>query len=158
MKKLACCTAIAVALAFAVPGHTQAQTSAPAQPGTPAPAAQSQPAPPPTGVAAARGTVKKTVVRKRRVRARGSSDNIANRLNAQELARGGMGAGVAGRAPAYAGPGYGRPPGPILAAAPGYPPPPFYRPPPPPVWYPPPFRPWGPWWRPWRPWRPYWWW
>ena len=160
MKKLACCTAVAMALALTVSGRTPAQAPSPAQPGTPAPAAQPRGAPPPTAVAPPPRTVKKAVVRKRRVRTRGGSDNIANRLNAQELA----GAGHAGAmAPhgAYGAPyaAYGAP-RPVPVAGPAYPPPPFYRPPPPPVWYPPPPRPWFGWrpWPFWRPWRPYLWW
>jgi len=155
MKKLVCGAAVGALLVFSVLGQAQAQTPPPApiQPGTP-PAAQTQ-APAPTPYVVPMKTpppaVKKTVRRKARVRSRSSSDNIANRLNAQELAHGGVAGGMAPHG-AYGAPqgAYGGPPGPMPVAGPAYPPPPFYRPPPP-GWYPPPYRPWGPWWRPWRP-------
>jgi hypothetical protein len=146
MKKLVCGTAVAMTLALAFPGPTEAQSPPPVQPG--GPPAQTQAAPPPTPYTVPRTTtvVKKTTVRRRsRTRSRSSSDNIANRLNAQELGGAGHGAAMAP---------YGARPHPIPVAGPGYPPPPFFRPPPP-IWYPPP-RPLF--WRPWRPWRPYWWW
>jgi hypothetical protein len=93
--------------------------------------------------------VRKTVRRKTRVRSRRSSDNIANRLNAQQLA-GGM--GHPGAPPFAAGPGFA-PARPFPVAGPG-----FFQPSPPPFWGPPPPRPvfWGPWGRPWGPWaRPW---
>jgi hypothetical protein len=147
MKQLACGVAVAAILAFSVPGQAQTEAPAPIQPGSPPAAAQTQSAPPPTPYVVPTKTppaaAKQHVRRKHRARSRVSSDNIANRLNAQELARGGMPGGMAGP------PGYGGPGGPIAAAGPGYPPP-MYRLPPPPFWYPPP-RPlyWRPWWRPW---------
>ena len=132
MKSLAYGAAFVAMLMLAAPGQAQA----PVSPGTP-PAVSTQ-APPPTPYVVPMPTpktsVKKPVRRKSRARLRSGSDNIANRLNAQELAHGGMAGGMAGAA--YGGPGY---PGP--AGSPPYPPP-MYRPPPPPGWYPPPPRPW----------------
>ena len=147
MKKLVGGTAVAMTLALALPGVTEAQSPPPVQPGTPP--AQTQAMPPASPYVVPMTTppvVKKTVRRKTRARSRSGSDNIANRLNAQELAGASHAAGM---------PPYGPPAHPIPVAGPGYPSPPYYRPLPPPVWYPPPPRPWGPWWRPWR---PYGWW
>ena len=156
MKKLVYGTAVMMTLGLAFPGPTEAQSPPPVQPGGPpvqtqgppvqtqGPPSQTRAAPPPSPYVAPpmTTTVRKTVIRKRRVRSRSSSDNIANQLNAQELAG-------AGRGGAMGPPGrFGAPMRPIPVAGPGFPPP---------FWYPP--RPWGPWWRPWgpwwRPWRPY---
>src|SRR5437764_10310631 len=96
MKKLVCGTAVAMTLALAFPGPTEAQSPPPVQPG--APPAQTQVAPPPSPYTAPQTTtvVKKTTVRRRsRTRSRGSSDNIANQLNAQELDGAGHGAAMA---------------------------------------------------------------
>src|SRR5438105_3826180 len=107
MKQFAYGAAAAAMLALTVPGHAQTETQAPApvQPGAP-PAAQTH-APPPTPyvVPTTRPVVKKSVRRRtQRARARRSSDNIANQLNAQELAGG---HGVA--PPFHGAPGYGAP-------------------------------------------------
>jgi hypothetical protein len=194
MKKLVCGAAVGALLVFSVLGQAQAQT--PVQPGTP-PAAQT-PAPPatpyvvpmttahaPIAVQTTPRAAKKPVHRQHRARSRSSSDNIANQLNAQELAPGGMagppaygapgypdsaaaghgapgypGSAAAGHgAPGYAGsaaPAYGAPGHPGQVAASGYPPPAYY---PPQAYYPPPGPVWYPPPRPlfWRPWwRPWW--
>src|ERR1700730_10040905 len=127
MKSLAYGVAFVAMLVLTAPGQAQTAVS----PGTP-PAASTQ-APGPAAyfvpMPTPKTSVKKPVRRKSRARSRSGPDNIANQLNAQELAHGGMAGGMAGgRAgpAAYGGPGY---PGP--AAAPGYPPP-MYQPPPPP--------------------------
>src|SRR5438270_10940398 len=89
MKKLVCGTAVAMTLALAFPGPTEAQSPPPPiQPG--GPPAQTQAAPPPSPYTVPRTTtvVKKTTVRRRR----GSSDNIANQINAMVI--GGTGSGV----------------------------------------------------------------
>jgi hypothetical protein len=176
MKKLVCGAAVGALLVFALLGQPQAQAPAAVQPGSP-PAAQPQaptatpyvvPMPTPKAPIAEQTTprtAKKPVHRQYRARSRNSPDNIANQLNAQELAHGGM-AGAMAAHPGYGAPGgmaaqpdYGAPGHPGLAAASGYPPPgyqpppayyPAYYPPPGPAWYPGP-RPlyWRPYWRPW---------
>src|ERR1044071_2374145 len=105
MKKLVSGAAVGALLVFPVLGQAQAQAPAAVQPGTP-PAAQTQaPAPTPYVVPmkSPPPAVRKTGRRKTRVRSRRSSDNIANRLNAQQLA-GGM--GHPGAPPFAAGPGF----------------------------------------------------
>ena len=102
MKSLAYGAAFVAMLMLVAPGQAQA----PVSPGTP-PAVSTQ-APPPTPYVVPMPTpktsVKKPVRRKSRARLRSGSDNIANRLNAQELAHGGMAGGMAGAA--YGAPGY----------------------------------------------------